>query len=108
MVVLRDKSASLVEHLFLTNALVNPNLVTARDKSGTRTQEFELSACWNSRSVHRRDAKEKQGYPFVAPLLRTLAQRQGNGKGIQATVLVPITILVIEAKHYMEEDEVDV
>ena len=38
--------------------------------------------------------------------LRTPAQRPGHGKGIKATVLVPITTLVIEARHYMEEDEV--
>ena len=49
--------------------------------------------------------KTEQDFPLIARLLRTPAQRQGYGKGIQATVLVPITTLVIEARHYMEEEQ---
>ena len=59
-----------------------PNLVTARDGSGAGIPAQYIDAM----------QKTEQEKPRVARLVRTPAQRQGNGKGIEATVVLLTTL----------------
>ena len=81
-----------------------------------------VCVCWQQLSNHAlwlniTTARQGQVFSRVEPSLFWLFNdqlkiqmlifgRQGNGKGIQATVLVPITSLnTRNTRHYMEEDE---